>query len=209
MTLAQLRAELNRIADDDIDTANADSWFNKTYQEVARANNGKWSWLETSTTIPLVAATYAYPIADDAADFRELIDIRNIAEGYMLTEDSGENFIKSNPSYPTGTSVATGKPTNFFITNGVINLYPIPDDAYTLTMRYYKNITELSGLTDVALIPSAFHEILVYGALVRYLISEDPADGAITRYQQEFDRIMQELKSSDKDGRTLNVMMGV
>lgn len=69
-------------------------------------------------------------------------------------------------------------PQHWYLYGNTINLYPVPDKAYTLTLRYIKEPTALSADADVPEIPSEFEEILIYGALYRIWEEKDRLDKA-------------------------------
>lgn len=59
-----------------------------------------------------------------------------------------------------------------------IRVFPEPNDAYTVTLRYYKKPTLLAADADVPEIPSEFEELLVLGAAYRILQVKDNYDQA-------------------------------
>lgn len=73
---------------------------------------------------------------------------------------------------------ARGEPDEWYFYAETIRVYPEPDAAYTLTLRYYKKPTLLSADSDVPEIPSEFEELLVVGAAYRVLQVKDNYDQA-------------------------------
>ncbi len=59
-----------------------------------------------------------------------------------------------------------------------IRVYPAPDTAYTVKLRYYKSPTLLVSGDDVPSIPARYQELLVVGAAYRCLQVKDNYDQA-------------------------------
>jgi len=59
-------------------------------------------------------------------------------------------------------------PQEYYREKNCIKLWPTPDDAYTITIRYWTVLDDLVGATnETAGLPQNWHEILFYGALWR------------------------------------------
>lgn len=71
-------------------------------------------------------------------------------------------------------------------------VYPVPNIAYTITLRYYKKPTLLSSDSDVPSLPSEFEELLVVGAAYRVLQVKDNYDQAGI-LQNKYDELLQKL----------------
>src|SRR5690606_24674865 len=68
---------------------------------------------------------------------------------------------RNNPD-PDDTEVnPENVPAYWYKFGEVINVFPVPDAAYTVSLRYYKRPTELTGDDDVPEVPKEFEEILV------------------------------------------------
>lgn len=85
-----------------------------------------------------------------------------------------------------------GEPDEWYYYAETIRVYPEPDAAYTLTLRYYKKPTILSADADVPELPSEFEELLVVGAAYRVLQVKDNYDQAAI-LQNKYDEILQKL----------------
>lgn len=59
-----------------------------------------------------------------------------------------------------------GKPRNYNITQGEIELFPTPDDTYNLEMYYYGKIPSLSASNTSNQILENFPDVYLYGSLV-------------------------------------------
>lgn len=69
-------------------------------------------------------------------------------------------------------------PILWYMYGQTAKVFPVPDSAYTLTLRYYKKPTMLSADADVPSLPSEFEELLVVGAAFRVLQVKDNYDQA-------------------------------
>lgn len=70
-------------------------------------------------------------------------------------------------AYPQPSLVGNNLPYIYYKFGSTINVFPAPDRAYTMTLRYYKSPVELTTGTDVPEISSEWQELLVLGALKR------------------------------------------
>lgn len=57
--------------------------------------------------------------------------------------------------------------------NNILKLYPIPDDAYMVYSEYFKSPVPMVENTDVSLIPSQFHRIIISRAKMLYAEAEE------------------------------------
>ena len=74
----------------------------------------------------------------------------------------------------------TGRPTIFtWSPDNKLMLHPIPSSDFVVEFEYYRNPQELTENTDVPIMPSRYHRVLVYLALTHYAVHDD----AITIYQ--------------------------
>lgn len=69
-------------------------------------------------------------------------------------------------------------PNDWYFYAGIIRVFPVPNSAYTVTLRYYKKPTILVDSVDVPEIPSEFEELLVVGAAYRIMQIKDNYDQA-------------------------------
>lgn len=67
-----------------------------------------------------------------------------------------------------------GQPIAYTITpDNKIRFYPTPNDTFTVTFEYYRNPQELASNTDVPLMPSQYHIMIVYHALIHYAAHDE------------------------------------
>lgn len=83
-------------------------------------------------------------------------------------------------------------PNYWYKIDDTIRVFPVPNAAYTLTMRYYKKPTILSANADVPEIPSQFEEVLVVGAAYRVMQAKDNYDQAGI-LENKYDELLQKM----------------
>lgn len=169
--------------------------------------------------LPFMEATQGYTLTAGVSD---ITDGTGLPANYvqaldlLLTSDGQEKplvyqdvrYIDGN--YPdaddTGTHPA-GIPELWYNYADTIRVYTTPDDAYTVTLRYYKKPTELTSDADVPEVPSEFGELLVAGAAYRVLQVKDNYDQAGI-LQNKYDELLQKLvnKYSYKQVGTMPTM---
>lgn len=92
-------------------------------------------------------------------------------------------------------------PNNWYFYAETIRVYPSPDSAYTVSLRYYKKPTLLSSDADIPELPSEFEELLVVGAAYRVLQVKDNYDQAGI-LQNKYDEILQKLVAKYSQAQT-------
>jgi hypothetical protein len=127
-------------------------------------------------------------------DYTQAIDLFNTYSGYeqiISYKDIREiDYLYSDPD--DSTLHSAGVPLCWYFYAQTIRVFPKPDKAYTLTLRYYKKPTLLSSNSDVPSVPSQFQELLVMGAAYRVLQTKDNYDQAAI-LQNKFDEILAKL----------------
>ncbi len=108
----------------------------------------------------------------------EYKDVREIDNYYPDPDDTTRN-----------TSTA---PRMWYYYAETIRVFPVPNQAYTLVLRYYKKPTLLSLDADVPDLPSEFEELLVVGAAYRVLQVKDNYDQAGI-LENKYNELLQKL----------------
>lgn len=70
-------------------------------------------------------------------------------------------------------SVTAGTPRYWWLYQDTIYVYPKPDQAYVVQLRYTKRPTEMSADADVPEIPKEFEELFIYGMGMRAFEEKD------------------------------------
>jgi hypothetical protein len=156
--------------------------------------------------LPFMEATQPYTLTAGVSD---ITDGDGLPANYvqaldlLLTTDDRESRLLYRDirdidfNYPDADDTdayAIGVPDSWYNYADTIRVFAVPDDAYTVSLRYYKKPTELSGDADVPEVPSEFGEILVVGAAYRVLQVKDNYDQAGI-LQNKYDELLQKLVS--------------
>lgn len=154
--------------------------------------------------LPFMETTQAYTLTVGVSDITNGVGLPSNyvqAVDITLTSAGRESVIPSrdiravdnlNPDPDDETANPRGAPQYWYFYAETIRVYPEPDAAYTLTLRYYKKPTLLSADADVPDLPSEFEELLVVGAAYRVLQVKDNYDQAGI-LQNKYDEILQKL----------------
>lgn len=143
-TLAQMRA---RIQDDLLDTYVTDAQTDKAINRAIIHYQTKPFWFtQTSDTFATIADQQSYTTSDGLAADILKIDYMEYAIGSNLYRISPATFPMLQ-EYTTS-SADNGQPFIFAWGVNKLWLYPIPDNAYTVTYYYRKKYDELSADSD-------------------------------------------------------------
>lgn len=97
--------------------------------------------------------------------------------------------------YRRGTH-ASAKPSYYSIADdGALWVGPTPDKAYTIKGEYVAEPQTLSANDDVPVCPAAFHDAIVWYALV-YLAEHDEGPFQMATAQRKYDRFLRDLSRS-------------
>ena len=86
-----------------------------------------------------------------------------------------------------------------------IRVYPYPNSNYVIYYSYRKSLTDLSGTTDISLIPVKYHKLLYLGAVAQvYDYLQDPSSLTYwTQYENMLDDMKSDLISGSEDNITV------
>jgi len=170
----------------------ARSYLNQILAEVAPMV--PWWWLDGTTTFATVASTRSYqPVSGNVTAWWSFVDETNNRTLDIISADSYDSYDPDrsetgNPRaiYIAGTDATTGYP--------VVDVFPLADAAYTIRVRYRKDIDEWTSSNDstdfVTLgIPRIIESVLIHGAVALYLEEEGDDSGA-ARESGNFERTL-------------------
>lgn len=155
-----------------------------------------WGFLRSAGT---VTTTANVRIADLPADFRMLFEgrgsIRYIGSGEA---EHGELTLIDEQQYWQSyfDENEKGKPTYCWIFGTTISFSPIPDDAYELSIIYYKQPHAITDAQSVITIPTEYHEALQhmvrrrlqtlgYSAVMEISISDSEINRLLSQYARD------------------------
>lgn len=132
----------------------------------------QWPFNHTDYDETLVAGTsrYAYQADTKYVDMDTFRIRRDATFGnktiklvFMDYDEYVERYIDAE--YDTATSIRNTPRIVTRAPNQEYVIYPVPDQAYTLSYEYYALPTDLSANTDVPSLPVAFRHVIVDGAM--------------------------------------------
>lgn len=206
--LSDIRTKVrNRVRDSAYDSTEITNYLNDTQNDVF--NEYRLPFMETTQDYTL--ATGTADITNGSAlpaNFVLPIDL-------ILTSNGREKTIPikdvrqmdmDHPDYENNTSQPSGEPQAAYKYGQTIRVYPEPDQAYTVTLRYYKKPTLLSADADIPSLPSEFEELLVIGASYRVLQVKDNYDQAgvlENKYKEMLDKLVMKYARNQTGQPTL------
>jgi hypothetical protein len=141
---------------------------------------------ESSQSFSTVAGTAAYAWPTDLGRMR-----------YIRLDDDATVLGAVRLRDIDGSAVSSGKPTVYALSGAGVVLYPTPDAAYSMLLRYYALPALMSADSDVPSIPEDYHETLTFYALKRCCEREDDGEMA-TYWEQRWDLAVRDMRSDVK-----------
>lgn len=160
------------------------SWVNKSWVDLQTKRND-WRWMVGEFTVNTVAGTrkYASTACTDTATSAAIANFRewdrDSFQCYLASSGQGTayplpfiNYHIWHQSWNVGSpAVSTNRvqPNAYTFDNDrSILLAGYPDAVYTITGRFRKSATELSGDSDTPGLPSEYHMAIVYRTMMKY-----------------------------------------
>lgn len=178
-------------------------WVNNRQLDVCKAHNF-YFMQDTNPDVFTVDGDQSYLLTDFSSNYKEIVSLVLI-DGTKKTRLTkwGEGEVDSKYS-KTDTK---GKPTYYWTWENEVWLYPIPDAVYTLQMKSYNLLSDLSADTDENEITKRFPDVLVSGACAegaRWL-QEDTSE-----WEQKFqnglaDMVRENNKRANQDRGTIRI----
>lgn len=182
-----------RVRDTGYSTTEIKNYINDTQNDVF--NEVTLPFMQASTTYTLTAGDSDITNGSGLpANYVQALDLILTSAGRekVLTFVDVAALDEFHPDADDETRHSQNVPDQWYYYAETIRVYPEPNDAYTLTLRYYKKPTLLSADADVPDLPSEFEELLVVGAAYRVLQVKDKYDKAAV-LQNKYDEILQKL----------------
>ena len=178
MNLGQMIEEMQDHGFEDTSVQRLTGFLNDAYYDIC--SREPWPFLEKSTTVDTVAGTDTLSVPSDFNKaLRLVIDSQAQYLEPARLDDVTSRF--------AGLLTNTGLPFLYYFIGDTVKVYPIPDSAYTVTLRYMAVPTELSNNDDTPILPSRHHRAIVLGALVAaYRMDDDPENAAV--FEQQFEK---------------------
>ena len=186
MTLLQLRtAVINHGFDAGVYSGQINQWINDAYEQACRV--ALFSTDEATYDFSTAAGTQTYPLPADMVSMRSL---RN-------TDLDQEMVAAEIRDIDRSSHTNTGAPFAYALSSSNILLYPTPDQAYPLELRYWKLPADLVADGDTPAIPSDYHRMLWYWATAEAYWSED--DGSTgAQWENRFNTLLAKFEADVK-----------
>lgn len=126
---------------DDINRGSAyDSRIKKAIESAIKVYRSQRFWFNTQRATAGTLAGYEFiPLPDDCIEIDHMRVTDSSNDSDSMTEVTYE-WIEDHRDADD-----TGEPWKFAVHQNQIHLYPVPDGAYTLTMTYHRDLTEVSA----------------------------------------------------------------
>jgi hypothetical protein len=144
--------------------ARVKNWLNEAQGRISRLL--ELPSLYTTTSIPTVNGTDTYSLPTNVIRINGVTNASSPSELSYVEDPADINYSNQN-----GQNLGEPQYYTFFGTS--LRLSPIPDAVYTLTVDYYQTANTLQADSDVSLLPSDYHDIMISYALSRAYRSED------------------------------------
>lgn len=203
-TFSQLYTDGQTQADDSSSTALTiiKSGINEAYADIAASRD--WDGLLDYATVSTVAGTEEYTPVTSSSSVERIRRIKSIVNqtSNQFLQNVDKELFRQNIPY-VNTTTDRGTPTMWYFSENdsnrdmKIKLYPVPDQAYTLNVEYYKEPLELTNDADVPLIPDQYQYGLVYLGLAKYF--EYQQDTLATYYRQLYEEYKRKILLNEWD----------
>jgi len=191
-TLASLPEEMNRLAD----------WINEAWMEI-QMKREDWQWMEADFSFAPTTGTATYSPTDvgltDWGNWR-----RDTFRNYVTSVGNTSDILMDYIPYEQWRNVyqfnanrnVYSRPIEFTITpDKSLGFGPNCATGYTVTGRYYKTPSELSATTDTPALPTRYHMLIVYRAMMLYGAFE-AAQETYAMGEQGFTQMMKILNNN-------------
>lgn len=159
-------------------------WAIEAYNDVQRERDGRWKWLRADFTFDTTADddSYGYGDVTDVATASAItrfrawdMDERNPPHIFLVSDgESTERQLAIaewpifRATYLLGTHDSSYPGDISIDVSDNLRLGPTPDDIYRVTGSYWRSNQELEDDADTPEMPSDYHMLVVYRAIVKY-----------------------------------------
>jgi hypothetical protein len=169
----------------DTATARKIELINDAYQDIC--SREAWPFLEKQATGVTVvgAANWAAQPADLGEVLSIVIDATSDILVPMRLDDLTKRF--------SGSLTTRGRPAYYTFVAGQIQLYPVPDGVYTLTISYVSSPAKLTAAGDTPVLPDRHARTILLGAVASAYDMEDDTDLAM-KFDAKFEKRIATMK---------------
>lgn len=168
--------------------AELNTWFDEANADITVATKQ-----EATATLTTVSGTESYSLPADFYLARR-VELQFIA-------GSPSNWFEvipysldlRRPGDPLNTATLTSTPIGYYIFNNKIYFVPIPDQAYSGTLYYFKNATQSTQDSDTPSYPEGIAQQRIDTAIRLYICAQalrKRQDSAYTTYAQDYNNVL-------------------
>lgn len=147
-------------------------WINAAYQEILSQHAWNFCWAQFSGTLTAAQSDYVLDTLTGVSGVGPVLSSSVKVNGQYINWDA--DYRKLIDQF---NGVSNTAPTKFTrLPNGSLRFFATPDSNYSIQFDYFRNAHTLVAASDVPLIPSAFHDVIVYKAMQFYAVYEGAQD---------------------------------
>lgn len=201
-TLALLREDLRThlgMDINDLPDAAADRLLNRSYWNLQ--SKLRFPMQESELTFPTVADYDTYDLVLDEEGIQRItiFDPALERELFLVKVDDWNMF-------PLYDATLTGQPTHYSRRADSIILWPMPDDDYTMRVKYRMTLADIS--TNGPEVPQEWHEVILMGAIYRGFFSRGDTNRG-QKFRTEWSLLVNNLDTTEEKEKEDNHYSGM
>jgi len=170
--LAALRQEVFDRGFDYVSPTRVAYWLNRVYHRACERE--PWPFLQATTT-------GVSPLA--ISDVRSVLSVVDTTSGSPVVWRDQRTILEEDPNLES-----TGTPDYWYLASGSLTVYPV-NTTDTISVVYTKVPSDLSSDSDIPLIPTRYHYLLVDGACAHAYEDSDNFEAAANAWNSYFQAI--------------------
>jgi hypothetical protein len=198
------RTDLGTSSSSPVSSTNIGKWINDTRKDLALKYDFNYLYVEATVSTSAATATYSLP-SDYMGHLTLLCNYKKLARvgarefDELYYTDDAENTQSNQLELDVSSDATAGFP-EYYIDRGMyIQLFPEPDAAYTLTMKYFAQPDDFDSGDDEDYMSRFHFESIIFGAALRgaiYLDDVTKIDIFSKAYKMAIDEIVRREKDT-------------
>lgn len=176
-------------------------WLNLALREVAERTR----YFNVSVSGSSVASTGSYSLTSGTFLITRHIDALGLKQVVYNGAEIDQAKERDLPVLRNSTS--EGTPSQWFVYNGSIELFPIPSAVKTMKLYAWQYPAEMSAGANTSGLPISKNEIIIAGAMAIALEKDEHPDAPY--YRRKYDRMVEEFVSLLEDGQNRHRREGI
>jgi len=197
------RTDLGTSASSPISSSKIGKWINDTRKDVSLKYDFNYLYEEATISTSAGTATYALP-SDYMGHLTILCNYKKLARVGAREFDELYHYDDEVITNPTTLELsvsddATAGFPEYYVDRGMyIQLFPEPDDTYTITMKYYAQPGNFTTGTDEDYMSRFHFEAIIFGSALRGAIFLDDA-AKIVIFKEAYGLTINEIVKREKE----------